>query len=303
MMIAAACLMIVSFAGAGEEEIDTCLAELHEIKADITLLNLINGIHFTEEQIEAILKEAKKLEKDLEGAMDWEHRGARELDEEIKVLKEARDSLVKNGKVSEGVKTRHDGLRKNKRNGKGGWKMTPKLMEKAEACAAEIEKKLTAAQKEILMSYKPCMLPTKDLSDPVRVGQASSTAPMERFLEMIRHMSKSHFEKRRESLVESTVTLMERRTGALPEKDRNALTEKTGELFDLVRKMSDVEFALNRADVAAEIEPEDQEKALQRSLADMGVMKYEVRGKIIQFFLVPRATDLLGMRLKQMRAL
>ncbi|MHC4944664.1 MAG: hypothetical protein ACYTG7_16730 [Planctomycetota bacterium] len=289
-----------SQARAGDSDaLDACLREVKELQEDITLLNLINGMHFTKKQIREILTQARKLEPDLAPLVEREDEA--DLDEEIRVLQSMRSDMIKKGDISSAKKSRYRELNKKKYQKKKIWKLTPKLKEKVEKSAFNVVEMLSPAQQEVLMEFKPCLIPPKNLKNPVRVGQARDSGPMKKFLEGIRDLPEIIYVNAIDEIVAEAVQGAERHVGAMPEREREEFIEKLLDAIEHVRNMSDVEFALNKETLAEELAPVDRAELIRECLAEMGVPRYQVQGKVVQFLLVPRAVPLLERRLELKR--
>jgi hypothetical protein len=300
--------LAASSAWAGEEEatcqdLDACLAEIHELEADINLLNLVNGLHLTKEQIQVILKGAKGLEKELKGWEGAKEENSRLMEEEIKMLQSLLDHLRKGRTVPNAMRTRYEEFKKRQHSGKHAWKLKPKVLERVQEAAGRVQACLTSAQQEILSTYKPCLIPPKDLKDPVRVGQAAESAHMEGFLEKVRRLPDFLYVNRLDDILAYVVNRIERHGGGMDAKERDRYIQKLKKVCHRVRDMSETAFQLEKPDLAAQLEMKDKAWALVEQLADMGVAKYQLEGRIIQFLLVPRIIPILENRLDRMENL
>lgn len=282
------------------EDVDACLAEIHELEADINLLNLINGLHLTQDQIKAILKAARRVEKDLAPLAKGPCDEPKDLKEELKILKAVRDSLVKGKKAPTTLKARYDVL-EERRHKRCVGKLGPKVQEKVQESVERVQAALTPAQKDILSTYKPCLIPPKNLKDPVRVGQAKDTGPMQRYLDEVRGLPDDIYENYIDKIAANVVQESERHVGAMKEEERKRFLERVVDISNRVRKMSDVEFALEKDALAEELAPEDQAEVLRAKLADMGVARFQMEGKITHFLLNPRIIPILEDRLVRMK--
>jgi hypothetical protein len=279
------------------EDLDACLHEIHELEADINLLNLINGLHLTEEQIRVILKAAGRLEKDLQGV--GAACGADHLEEEAEMLTALRDHLKKGRKIPNALRTRYEEFKKKEQSGRNAWRMKPKVLQKIQAGAAQVHDALLPAQREVLTTYKPCLVPPKDLKDPVRVGQAGAKNHMEGFLSRIRQIPEYVYANRLDEILEGVIAQTERHVGAFQAAERAHFLRTLKKACHRARDMSPAQFQLEKADLSAELEKEDKALAMVEELADLGVAKYHLEGRIVQFLLTPRIVPLLKKRLHQ----
>jgi hypothetical protein len=166
-------------------------AEVKRWREEINNWNLINGLHLSGEQIEAIVAVY---------AAPPPKRGARTLSwEEATVVRER-----------------------------------------------SVERILNPGQREVLADYKACLLPPKDLKNPVRIGQATTNSPADRWLARARKAP----EERLEELIDRAIAREDERLGPLEPADewaRRILLRRTARR---AAQMSDVDFELNRAELA-----------------------------------------------------
>jgi hypothetical protein len=287
-------------AGPGDvEALDACLREVRDLKADITLLNLINGMHFSREQLREILTQARKLEPDLAPLLRSEDE--EDLDREIDILESMCSDLKRRGEISSAKQARYRELNRKKQQKKKIWKLTPGLKEKVEKSAQGIAETLSPAQQEVLLEYKPCLIPPRNLKNPVRVGQAHDTGPMQKLLEGVRNLPEVVYVNAIDDIVAEAVQRAEHNVGVMPGEDRDAFISNMLDTIERVRNMSEVDFALNRDTLALSIAPVDRAELIKECLAEMGVPKYQVQGKVVQFLLVPRVVPILEKRLEMKR--
>jgi len=290
--------------GAGREDkknLDECIYEVRELEADINILNLVNGLHLTDNQIKVILREAISLQKEI-GDL---HIGKKEIlnqkNEELKLLKSVRDSLKKTGKVSSSMKTKLEQLAVKRIRKENAWKMNPNKVKRVEQSSERVLGKLSLAQQNVISNYKACLIPPKDLKNPVRVGQAANTSRFERFLLIMRRLPDFAFANHASEIINKSVSEAEKQSGAMDPEERSAYINKVYDQIENARGMSDVEFELNKSAMAQAIQPPDRIKEMGDNLGDMGVKKFQLSGRISQFLLTPRIIPILETRSKMQK--
>ncbi|MFH0983160.1 MAG: hypothetical protein V2A79_16695 [Planctomycetota bacterium] len=157
------------------------------------------------------------------------------------------------------------------------------------------ESVLHQGQLEVLRLYKPCLIPPKNLKDPVRVGQASDNTRMAEWLARARGRPDRQVERIIDRLIEGE-------TAQLGPLDDTVLEERRNLLRETVRRaseMSEVEFALNKDDLADAIQPEDRKKEL---IAEIDAMRRAHRqpGRTAQFLLNRGFAEVLKVRYAQL---
>ena len=157
------------------------------------------------------------------------------------------------------------------------------------------ESVLRPGQIEVLESYKPCLIPPKNLKDPVRVGQAADETRMVRWLARARVKN----DEKVEQMIER---LLERENAHVGPMDDDALAQRRQVLRGTVRRaalMSDVEFALNKDELADAIRPPDRRGELT---ADVDALRRErlQPGRTSRFLLNREFADVLRTRHEQL---
>ncbi len=128
-----------------------------------------------------------------------------------------------------------------------------------------IEKTMNCGQMEVLMTYKPCLIPPKNLKNPVRAGQASTNAVYEQWLEKARRVDAPSLEK----MIDDTLERETKHLGSLDKKetaDRRTLLRQTTQHAS---KMSEAEFEINKGDLADQIAAKDRVQDLKVEIAEL----------------------------------
>lgn len=273
---------------------DECEKGVRELRCDINLLNLINGINLSAHQMKHIVVAAKaadeergsafnaadadQLTKTLTPIVDKVERGESLTEEEMKSLRKARSA--------------YDG-------GENGAKAKKAREDKLNALAKDVEEILFESQKQVLEDYKPCLIPPKNLKDPVRVGQANDSSQAVNMLKKLRQIPDKIIEEKRDEIVETTIERVEKQGGKFKEDERAQAKQKLADIIKKARAMSDVDFELNKEDLAKELSFLHKIDYLEGKIKEMGGTKDVVSHKIKAFFLNPRIVALLEERIHQ----
>ncbi|MBL1217887.1 MAG: hypothetical protein D8M59_10380 [Planctomycetes bacterium] len=129
----------------------------------------------------------------------------------------------------------------------------------------ELESVLTPGQQEVLSIYKPCLVPPKNLKDPVRIGQAGDNSRYESWLTRARRVPRNDWYDQADAVIE----LEQEHEGALDPRDRQ---KRKMLLVNTIRKaaaMSDAEFELSKADLAESIMLTDRRLDLRAEIEEM----------------------------------
>ena len=126
-------------------------------------------------------------------------------------------------------------------------------MLKVRRLAARVDQLLNKGQKLALGEFSCCLIPPKDLSDPVRIGQAPASDRKLELLETVRRVPEARWEHVREAIVTRlAVTHTFRRTGA-SEKDLAEYARRVRAVLEKARSLSDVDFELDKEALCAEL--------------------------------------------------
>jgi hypothetical protein len=187
-------------------------------------------------------------------------------------------------------------LRTAQRQAKPKYKLSPEAFN-AELVGLELaaELVLRPGQLEVMRTYKPCLIPPKNLKDPVRVGQASGSTRMGPWLANARRKPDRQVERMIDRL-------MEKETAHLGPMDEAALQQRRNLLRETARhaaEMSDVEFALNKDELAEAIRPPNRKEELG---TDINAMRRErlQPGRTSRFLLNRGFADVLEARYEQL---
>ena len=251
---------------------ETDVKKLHR---EVLLLNLINGLELSADQMRFILekaKEAKEIREEFEG------RAEENVDETVEVLSDLRATLMRGEDISPSLRERVHRVQGANRG------LRDEYEEEMTRLALEVKENLGEHQLYALEHYVPCLIPPE--GGP-RIGQAEGTAPAERALERIREIPDLMFERRKEQMAQRVLELVRRRLpkGLLINEDEEK--DRIISIFEEARAMSDVEFELEKANLAQQL----------KSRYELSKPPLDVNVKIERFLLDPLIVPLLEEKL------
>jgi len=257
----------------------SALFEVARTRHEISLLNLLNGLYLSEEQLAQLVpltQRAAALRKEYERAYEAE---AEAYSRELTALRDAlytatgpdEETRRRTGRlhVKLDLEARHEGAEK--------------LGELEDAARAV----LTDGQIAIIADFKPCLFPPKDLADPTAVGQASTTEREEVLLDLIRRMPDALYRERRAAIANTIVRRGEREKGAVPSDVQSAMIDTYVEKLDGLRKLSPEDFELEKKGIAESFRLFDDEVTYRK-----GHLRQP--GKIARWFLNPQGAAVLA---------
>ena len=163
-------------------------AYLENVRKKINLLNLMNGLNLTADQMGDIVKENRSLGKrppadPARTATFRTSAGAayqQALENAVKSAEKGHWSYKENGEDLARLRRARSG---EELFASTGGSSPVRAAATPQDAAKSIYDSLTEAQRTVMVTYKPCLIPPKNLKDPVRVGQASDSSHAVQILE------------------------------------------------------------------------------------------------------------------------
>ena len=152
-----------------------------------------------------------------------------------------------------------------------------------------------------MIDYNPCLVPPKNLKDPVRVGQAHDTNRQVKVLERFRSVPTEEFAKNKETILDRVLDKAEEHGGRFTMEERAAHRLRLVAVMDEARALSEVDFELRKEDLAVQLMGLDKSETLKTELAKLVGDDEILKNKIIAHLLHPRIHALLETRLNQMQ--
>jgi hypothetical protein len=256
----------ITFAGAKEgwsvDEKER-IKNVRNLLNDISTINLLNGLYLTEDQSREIM------------ALAWEFKEFRSQntisEDAVEVLESAEEIfLTLRAEIQKGAPSRSE-------LPKQASQINKRLKELKEAHHLMLEEKyleyqerlnsiLTEEQLSVVDSFKRCLIPPKDLRDPVRAGQASSNSGMVRMLRRLRTMPEEKWQVRKYRIVSRYVDRINKNKFRMTDSERLAEKERILNLIEEIREMPDVDFELEKESLAEKVAPEDKIAAIKKKI-------------------------------------
>lgn len=255
--------------------------DLKNTKHQIHILNLLNGLELSQEQMRLILDAAytaKDTHLKAEQKITYtEKETASAYDKVLSVAKAG--SLVIPEDIASGVHRVNRGLDEAKKT----------AQEELTSLITKIKDNLEPHQVYTLQNYKPCIIP------PVkegRIGQADSSAGLSKMLERVRSLPANRYYVVREEIAQRQIDRAKAKVPAGFIVDEEKLKTQLLKAMDEVRTVSDVDFALKKEEIAQNIK---NQLAPERPPMDIGI-------KIGRFLLSPEIIPILEQRLASSRS-
>jgi hypothetical protein len=117
--------------------------------------------------------------------------------------------------------------------------------------SAEVDRLLTDSQKEILKTFTCCIIPPKELSDPVRAGQASSGEKEIEILRKVRKVPETFWPYAKSRGLKKLEQLLVFKYPGITGVKIETICAGVGEIYEKARELSDVDFEMEKGELAA----------------------------------------------------
>jgi hypothetical protein len=271
-------------------DLDKVRRRIADLKADINLLNLVNGLHLDRTQLAAIAKAARACEQAPAKAEDTDD--ARHL----AALRDAYAALRRGEPVPAATRTK---LQSDAQKRGAGY-MAARQREVLEAREKGVDALVTilsTEQGEVIRTYAPCLVPPQNLRDPVRAGQANDTEALEALVDRLRALDLS---QNALGAVDGVVCSIEIHDGKLPTAERQARLSLVLSVAREAQSLDDVNYAARRSELASRLHPVERMETLKERLLELDGAENVIRGKIAAFLLDPRIVPLVEDRITRL---
>lgn len=269
---------------------------IEAVKADISLLNLVNGLNLSETQVRGLLEIRAATRAVLSGLVA---ENADLLDEAEDTLSRYRAALEGNGRMPKGLE-RNAGT------------VDHELTEAGEQAKGELERLVgrlravfTPEQLQVIIEFNPCVIPPKSLKDPVRVGQArGSDDKLEEVLAQVRSAGAEQFERELPDKLLAELRKQARKVGGVADRDLRAEQDRLLALFREARELSDAEFPLRLKELTERMKGGGGVVArlVAHEQGERDGHARQLDHRLAEWFLTPRAERILRRRLEVITA-
>lgn len=237
---------------------------LKTYRSGVSVMNLLNGLNLSVDQQRRILALNKRMQglkdsiRDSDEAKELASKAEKEMGNLYSYLlanpeQEDRAVQTKAQKAADALKEHID---------KEMVKATPEV----DRIVREIEATLSAQQLEVVKNFKSCIIPPKDLRDPVRAGQAQQSDAGIKALENARVAAKKGkldetIERISERIIEHTL-----KKGNMFDSEIRAREAEIASVVKEAVKLNDTDFELKKAELAKRLEPAAKIEQLRKEI-------------------------------------
>lgn len=230
------------------------ILKVEELRSDVSVLHLINGLHLTPEQTQKLLakcREAKKIRDAAVEQMTPLLQKAQAAFEALKreLLKDEvrQETLAQAGQANDAFKALKEDFDK-----------------KMSALEDQTNQFFTDAQREVIRQFRPCVVPTKEERDPMRVGQAVSPEGFVKVLDHLRKVPAERLAEAKQHGFEMHVLRWQKHFGLLSDKEKAEMRRQMDAAVDKARAMSETEFQMRKGELAQQVEMPPSQKTRPR---------------------------------------
>ncbi|MCJ7812460.1 hypothetical protein MUP95_03965, partial [bacterium] len=235
--------------------------ELLDLHRDIVLLNLVNGLYLTADQMETLVEEIKEAE---EIRKEYQKKSEQLEDDYKTALEDIKNVLFEGQEIPEDLKKEFHQLKEIQ------YQLEDECGEKLIGLESEVTSLLTENQLTVIDHYKPCTIPPAQ----GKIGQSTETATegIVRMLERIRYMPERQYEKIKNNIADSQIDRIERHIAFHNQDEKEAYKQEFLDLFNNVRGLSDQKFFVQKGELARNLLPDNPQirKQLKNELGRVG---------------------------------
>ena len=266
--------------------------KVHELRKDISTINLLNGLNLSSKQMKQVLSLARLAEEArqyaasrMEETLPDAQEAFRALKEEIKKGSPAQGYLPERAKlINNRIKDLHQDIQAD-------------VTERIQQIEARLREVLTAGQIHIVSEFKPCLIPPDELGEPARAGQADPNSKIIKHLRRLRELPDWAWERRKERIVERVVERIAKHF-RLTDQEQEAEYARLLNLFERARSLSEIDFEVEKLPLANEIKPRDRIDELQREI-ERRLPDQRKQPRLVRFLLSDRIIPILEDRLRK----
>jgi len=241
LVIAMVCFFYALFLGGGPKPAADTLERIEELRREIRVLNLVNGLDLTQEQMEMILASAgeiKQLRDQFKSAVLFRQEEMGALLEEIKGYLKDKNEIpastaqkyhLLNGEIKEA---------------------RVKMEERIRQLAKEVEEHLESHQLYQIEQFIPCVIPPQG---ETRIGKANNNSGIARSLGRIRRIPTRLYHLKKEEIFRRTLEGMKLHATPDAEFNEEEARQHILSLYDEARQLDDADFEIQKEKLAEEL--------------------------------------------------
>lgn len=246
-----------------------------ELRKEIRLLNLLNGLELNQDQMKIILvsaRESKRLREEFENTLILRKK---EMDE---ALEEIKSYIGEDRELSPSTVQNYHRLDREMRE------IRIQVEERIKRLAQNIEDCLESYQIHQLQEFVPCIIPPPGEK---RIGQAKDSKGLTGSLDRIRRIPEGLYRLRKEEIVRRSLKGLKLHASPFAAVDEEEMKRHIESIYDDARRLDSAEFEIQKERLAEEMLSPFKPQIPSANLAR----------KIWNFLLAPEAIPILEERI------
>jgi hypothetical protein len=292
VILAAVCLALPSAYARPPYPRSEAVEKIHELRRDISTINLLNGLNLSGKQVKQVLSLARLAEEARQYGISRMQEILPEAEEVFPALKEE----IEKGSPAQGCLPERARLINNRLKDLHQ-EVRADVSERIQRIENRLRQVLTAGQIHIVEDFKPCLIPPEELGEPARAGQADPSSKIIKHLRRLRELPDWAWERRRERIVERAVRRIAEHF-RLTDEEQDAEHARLLNLFERARALSEIDFEVEKLTLADQIKPRDRIDELQKEI-EWRLPHHKKQPKLVLFLLSDRIIPILEDRLRK----
>lgn len=218
------------------------LGELKEMRDDIQIINLLNGLNLRKEQMEFIIGKASQVQQIRSATLN-------------EIASYETDALKAYGAIKQDVQSgrvtveQEDAIKFNEIKHRME-DITKDTQQQVDKIADEVEVKLEEFQLIALDGYKPCIIP---IMNKGRIGQSDADTGITKVLERVKASPGQIYSQRKDEFVSRILDRIKSKIPPQVTIDEANVSSEIMKTFEEVRNMDDVDFQVKKTAIAEEL--------------------------------------------------
>jgi hypothetical protein len=269
--------------------------QVKNLRRDIAIINLLNGLTLSRQQMNAIYELAQAAHGVRISAAGLSTDAGQAMHEAIDAFSALKQEITKGAPASGQIPKRAQQAKKRLED--LHQQIEQSVLTKMQKLERQLVKVLTPGQVYLVENFKPCLIPPDDIGNPLSIGQAEVNYKVINRLQRLRKMPDRIWEFRRGHVLERLVSRYEKFV-TLTDKEKSTERARLRKVLTRVRRLSDIDFEMEKTALAEQLKPPDKfEQLHQQALGRLVRHKYKP-SKLARFFLNERIIPILRKRLE-----
>ncbi|MFZ5952625.1 MAG: hypothetical protein ACOYXC_18125 [Candidatus Rifleibacteriota bacterium] len=221
------------------------IEELSAIQDEISLLNLLRGLYLSDSQVSELCEIAIEADKAVKSVTSPIVKDKGVI---LETFADLREKLFQAPGNETSAQKKAQQINERMKEAQG------QVLEHLRTLETRAVGVMTSAQLEIVEGFVPCLIPPRDLKNPVRVGQAGAAdGPLAKMTDLIYATPEDVWGERKMILLGKVAGKIEEDSGKLSDSMRTDLLNRLNETAKKIRATDPIDFQLKKGNLADEL--------------------------------------------------